>query len=96
MRPSSSLAFALVLAALVLAGGTLLGTQWRQSVELRLALVQAKTDADELARLRDENRRLRAQQIPPAELERLRSDHVALPRLRTELEALQHPPSSAP
>jgi hypothetical protein len=95
MKPRSSFVFSLVLAALTIAGGTALAMQWRQSMELRVALEHAKSDADELARLRDENRRLRAQQIPPAELERLRSDHAALPRLRAELEALQRPPSAA-
>lgn len=63
-------------------------------MELRVALERTKADADELTRLRDENRRLRAQQISSTELERLRSDHAALPRLRAELEALQHPPAA--
>ena len=95
MKPRSSFVFSLVLITLAIAGGAALTMQWRQSMELRVALENAKADADELARLRDENRRLRAQQIPPAELERLRSDHAALPRLRAELEALQRPPSAA-
>ena len=95
MKPRSSFVFSLVLITLAIAGGAALTMQWRQSMELRVALENAKSDADELARLRDENRRLRAQQIPPAELERLRSDHAALPRLRAELEALQRPPSAA-
>ena len=94
MKPRSSFVFSLVLITLAIAGGAALTMQWRQSMELRVALENAKSDADELARLRDENRRLRAQQIPPAELERLRSDHAALPRLRAELEALQRPPSA--
>ena len=89
----SSTLFSLVLAALLLVGGSMLTMQWRQSMELRVLLERAKTEADELARLRDENRRLRAQHVPQAELERLRSDHAALPRLRAELEALQHRPS---
>lgn len=95
MKARSSCVFFLVLFALMIAGGTALAIQRRQSMELRIVLERAKSDADEFARLRDENRRLRAQQIPPAELERLRSDHAALPRLRAELEALQRPPTTA-
>ena len=95
MKPRSSFVFFLVFAALIIAGGTALAMQWREAMELRVALERAKIDAGELARLRDENRRLHAQQISPAELERLRSDHAALPRLRAELEALQHPAAAA-
>jgi hypothetical protein len=92
MRPLSSFIFSFVLVALMIAAGTGLAMQWRQSMELRAALEHAKSDADELTRLRHENRRLRAQQIPSIELERLRADHAALPRLRAELGALHHPP----
>lgn len=92
MKPLISPVFLLVLTGLTIAGGTALFTQWRQSMQHRLALEHAKLDAAELAQLREENRRLRAQQISPAELERLRSDHVALPRLRAELEALRRSP----
>jgi hypothetical protein len=95
MRPRSSFAFFLVFVALIIAGSTALALQWRESMELRVTLERAKIDANEVARLTDDNKRLRAQQIPPAELERLRSDHAALPRLRAELEALQRPPSAA-
>jgi hypothetical protein len=63
-----------VFAALTIAGGTALAMKWRESMELRVTLERAKIDADELARLRDENGRLRAQEISPAELERLRSE----------------------
>ena len=95
MQPRFASVFSVVLVALAIAGGTMLTMQWRQSMELRVALERAKTGADELGRVRDENRRLRAQQVPPAELERLRSDHAALPRLRAELEALQKSSSAA-
>ena len=95
MKRHSFPVFFCVFVVLLIAGGTALAMQWRQSTELRAAVERAKSDADELARLRDENRRLRRQQISSAELERLRSDHTALPRLRAELEALQHPPSVA-
>jgi hypothetical protein len=95
MQPRSRVVFFLVLAALLTAGGAALAVQWYQAMELRAALDRAKMDAAELTRLREENRRWRAQQIPAAELERLRSDHAALPRLRAELEALQAPPAAA-
>lgn len=95
MNPRSSFVFFLVLAAVLIVGGIALATQWRQSAELHIELERVKTDADNLARLRDENHRLRAQQIPSADLERLRADHAALPRLRAELEALQHAPPAA-
>jgi uncharacterized protein involved in exopolysaccharide biosynthesis len=39
--------------------------------------------------LRAENARLRSGQISEEELERLRADHAALPRLRAEIEALR-------
>jgi hypothetical protein len=94
MKPRSSVVFSLVLAALLSAGGAALSKQWRQTRELRAALERATTDAGELERLHEENRRLRAQQIPIGELERLRSDHAALPRLRAELEALSSPPAA--
>lgn len=92
MKPRTSPVFLLVLTVLTIAGATALTTQWRQSMQHRLALEHAKLDAAEVTRLREENRRLRAQQISPAELERLRSDHAALPRLRAELEAVRHSP----
>ena len=95
MQPRFASVFSVVLVALAIAGGTMLTMQWRQSMELRVALERAKAEADELGRVRDENRRLRAQQVPPAELEQLRSDHAALPRLRAELEALQKSSSAA-
>jgi hypothetical protein len=94
MLRRSRFVFAIVLTGISIAGGAALARQRHQSMELRGALERAKSEAAELGRLREENRRLRAQQIPPAELARLRSDHAALPRLRAELEALQHPPSA--
>lgn len=96
MTPRSSFAFFLVLAALVVTGGTALVMQWRQSMELRVAFERARIEADDLARLREDNRRLLAQQIPPTELARLRSDRAALSRLRAELETLQHSSPATP
>jgi hypothetical protein len=57
-------------------------------VELRTAIGIVRLDVGELSRLKVENQRLRQKQIPAAELAALRADHDALPRLRSELEAL--------
>jgi hypothetical protein len=91
MRPRSSLGFFLVLAALVVGGGIGLALQWRQSITLRVELERSRFRAEEMAHLRSENQRLREKQIPAVELERLRADHAALPRLRAEIEALNKP-----
>jgi hypothetical protein len=91
MKQRSSLGFILLLVALVVAGGTGLWSQWLQTMALRTELESARAEVGELARLRAENTRLRAQQLPPAQLEALRADHAALPRLRAELEALNKP-----
>src|SRR5512140_519040 len=91
MKPRSPLGFFVALAALIMASGTGLALQWRQSMALRGELERVKFAAEELARLRDENQRLREKQTPAAELERLRADHAALPRLRAELDALAQP-----
>ncbi|MBL9186801.1 MAG: hypothetical protein JNK23_04935 [Opitutaceae bacterium] len=77
-----------MLGALVAAGGVGLFSQWRQTLALRAELKLARATMTELEQLREENQRLRARQIPAAELDRLRADHAALPRLRRELEAL--------
>jgi hypothetical protein len=55
---------------------------------LRTELERSKCNAKEMAHLRAENQRLREKQIPAVDLERLRADHTALPRLRAEIEAL--------
>lgn len=88
MKPRSSFGFVVVVVVLVVAGGAGLALQWRQTMVLRGELERVRSEAEELVRLRDENRRLREKQIPVAELERLRADHAALPRLRAELDAL--------
>jgi hypothetical protein len=91
MKPRASPGFFLVLAALVVGGGTGLALQWRQSMTLRTELKRSTFKAEEMAHLRAENQRLREKQIPAVELERLRADHAALPRLRAEIEALNKP-----
>jgi hypothetical protein len=79
--------------ALVLAVGAgaafVLVRQAAETAALRTELELARLEAADLPALRAENQRRRAQQIPAAELQRLRDDHAALPRLRAELEALR-------
>ena len=57
--------------------------------------VQALHRLQDLARVRAENERLKERQISTTELEALRADHAALPRLRAELEALKPRPPAA-
>ena len=66
-----------------------LGRERSRTAELRAELDAARRWKLELTQLESENRRLRAQRIPAAELERLRADHAALPRLRAEVEQLE-------
>jgi hypothetical protein len=87
MNSLRSLGFLLVLAALVAAGGTCV-RQRQETSTLRRELELTRTNTVDLARLRAENRRLLERQVSAAELATLRSDHTALPRLRSELEAL--------
>ncbi len=88
MKHRSPLRFVVLLAALVVAGGAGLWSQWLQTISLRTELETARAEVGELDRLRVENTRLRGQQIPTAQLEALRADHAALPRLRAELDSL--------
>ena len=83
--------FLVVLAVLIVVGGTAMASQWRQAMVLRTELELARLNASDLARLQAENKRLRGQQIPAAQLEALRADHAALPRLRAQVEALGKP-----
>ena len=83
----SNFVFVTVIVGLVLIGGAAGGLQWQETQVLRRSIEIAQEEAKELSQLRAENLRLRARQIPVTELERLRADHAALPRLRAELEA---------
>ena len=89
MNQRSSLGFLFVTAVVVVAGGAGLASQWSQTMSLRTDLELARVEADELERLRAENKRLRDRQISAAELELLRADHAAMPRLRAEIESLK-------
>ena len=70
-------------------GLLVLGRQWLSTAELRANLELAREQNDDFSRLQSENRRLKEKQISAAELDRLRADHAALPRLRAEVEALK-------
>lgn len=87
MQPRSHFVFVMVVVLLVLIGGAAWGLQWQETQVLRRSIEIAGEEANELSQLQAENLRLRARQIPATELERLRADHAALPRLRAELEA---------
>ena len=70
-------------------GGTVLAWQWRIGLELQSEADLQQTQTLRIDRLRAENKRLRALQVSAAELEVLRADHAALPRLRAEIEVLR-------
>jgi hypothetical protein len=76
-----------VAAILLVVGG--IAYQRSETRVLRLELQDAKRVEAEILQLRKENERLKSRQIPAAELEQLRSDHAALPRLRAELSDLR-------
>jgi len=80
-----------VVALLAVAGvaAAALLSQRQEAALLRAELELARLEAADQARLAAENDRLRAQQVSPAALERLRADHAAVVRLRAELEALR-------
>jgi hypothetical protein len=93
MKPRWSIGYFIVIATLAIASGAGLASQWRKTMSLRNEPDLVRMAASDLERLQAENQRLRAQQIPVAELETLRADHAALPRLRLELGT---PKKSAP
>ncbi len=66
-----------------------LAKQRLTTAELRANLELARAHTDDLGRLQVEHRRLKENEISAAELERLRGDRAALPRLRAEVEALK-------
>ena len=81
--------FIVVSSAIILITGTGIVFQQREGRTLRVELQDAKRIEAEVVRLRSENERLQSQQISATELERLRSDHAALLRLRSELNELK-------
>lgn len=60
-----------------------------ETARLRYELQEQRELGARREELRAENARLRSGQIALEELERLRADHAALPRLRAEIEALR-------
>ncbi len=60
-----------------------------ETTELRYERLALREQCARIEEVRAENARLRAAQISPEELARLRADHAALPRLRAEIEALR-------
>jgi hypothetical protein len=65
-----------------------LGWQRTRLVVAQTELAALRDQAAELPALQAENRRRSNEQVSPAELERLRADHVALGKLRSEIESL--------
>lgn len=68
-------------------GGGLWRWQYQTGERLRQQAAEGRRQGAELARLREENRRLAAGLPAAADLERLRADHAAIPRLRAEIQA---------
>lgn len=85
--PRRRFGFLLAIAVVGSVAGAMWSGQRREAARLREQTEQARVEVRELERLRAENNRLRAEQVPAAELERLRADHAALPRLRADVEA---------
>jgi hypothetical protein len=89
MKPGRHVGFLVIVIGLAMAGGGVLISQRQQASLLRVEREAVRLELSELERLGAENLRLRALQIPARELEVLRADHAALPRLRAEFEALK-------
>ena len=73
----------------VLALGVGAGQAWWRTAELRAEVRALREQGARIDEVRAENARLRAGQVSAEELDRLRADHAALPRLRAEIEALR-------
>ncbi len=78
-----------LLLALALVAGASLWLQRQAAAVLRDEIVLLREESRELARLRAENQRLVSAKLPAPELERLRADHAAVMRLRSEIETLK-------
>ncbi len=75
--------------ALAAVAGVSFALQRQSAAALQQEIALLRDNERKLALLRAENERLRAAQTPAAELERLRADRAALLRLRTEIEAMR-------
>jgi hypothetical protein len=88
MTSGRRLLWVIVVAATVTCAAVLALQRQEQTV-LRSEKELLRDQARELAQVRAENERLKAQQIPASELARLRADHTELVRLRAEIDALK-------
>ncbi len=79
----------MILAVLLLTDTVLLARQFRQLARLRAEREQLTLNHMEWIRLKAENDQLHLRQLAPEALTRLRADHAALPRLRTETKKLE-------
>ena len=87
----------IAIAALTGFGGFALLQQRQAGILLAAKVELLRAENVEIGRLRAENRRLALQQVSAVELENLRADHAALPRLRGEIDELKRGlPSSVP
>jgi hypothetical protein len=78
-----------LLLAFALAAGVGLWLQHETTAALQNEIALLRDEQKTLARLRAENQRLSAAQVPEAELARLRADRAALVRLRDEIDRLK-------
>lgn len=78
-----------LLLAFALVAGVGLWLQHETTAALQSEIALLRDDQKMLTRLRAENTRLSAAQVPEAELARLRADRAALMRLRSEIEQLK-------
>jgi hypothetical protein len=92
---------------LAAAAGAVVFLQREAAASLRRELALLRDDARDLASLKAEHERLRAAQVPQAELDRLNADRAALLQLRSEIEGMKRrademaragrlPPKAAP
>jgi hypothetical protein len=73
----------------VVLGGLSLAWQYRTQTQLQRQIGDLRQQQAGVARQRQENQRLAATLPTAADLERLRADHAAIPRLRAEIETLR-------
>lgn len=89
MKTGGSFRFIGVVAALAMGAAFAFSLERNEHRRLSRELQDARREVEAAEVLRRQNDRLREQILSADELERLRSDHAALPRLRAELEELR-------
>lgn len=75
--------------ALAVVAGAGFALQRQSAALLQQEIIVLRDQERNQARLRADNERLRAEETPKAEVERLRADHAALLRLRTEIDQMK-------